>query len=69
MSSLLGNTVIITSPTATTLAEVEAEVLAQVMEANRYNQSKVAKLLGISRTTLRTKLKAAYGNRFIGTRG
>lgn len=68
MSSLLGNTVVITKATSTTLAEVEAEVIAQTMEANRYNQSKVARILGISRGALRTKLKAAYGDRYIGSR-
>ena len=39
------------------LAEVEAPMLEVVMQKVRYNQSKAAKLLGLNRGTLRTKLK------------
>ncbi len=39
------------------LAEVEAEYLAQVVEATRGNLTKAAAILGIDRKTLRTKLK------------
>ena len=39
------------------LAEVEEPLLRAVMEITRYNQSKAARLLGMSRGTLRIKLK------------
>jgi Fis family transcriptional regulator, factor for inversion stimulation protein len=39
------------------LAEVEAPMLEVVMNKVRQNQSKAAKLLGLNRGTLRTKLK------------
>lgn len=40
------------------LAEVEEPLLKSVMEQTRGNQSKAAILLGLSRGTLRKKLKA-----------
>lgn len=39
------------------LAEVEASLLAGVMQHTGNNQSKTATLLGLSRGTLRTKLR------------
>ena len=39
------------------LAEVEAPLLQAVMEKVKYNQSKAARLLGLNRGTLRTKLR------------
>ena len=39
------------------LREVEPPLLNAVMEFSNHNQSKAAKILGINRTTLRTKLK------------
>ena len=42
------------------LSEIEAPLLETVMSYTRGNQSKAAKLLGISRGTLRKKLKK-YG--------
>ena len=39
------------------LAEVEAPMLAAVLTKVRYNQSKAARMLGLNRGTLRTKLK------------
>jgi Fis family transcriptional regulator len=39
------------------LAEVEAPLLEAVMARVRHNQSKAAKLLGLNRGTLRSKLK------------
>lgn len=47
---------------------VEAPMLRSVMELTRYNQSKAARVLGISRGTLRTKLKRYFDDEFIGTR-
>ena len=39
------------------LNEVEPPLLRSVMQFSNNNQSKAAKILGINRTTLRTKLK------------
>ena len=48
--------------------EVEAPLFRTVMEMTRYNQSKAARVLGVSRGTLRTKLKRYFVDEFIGTR-
>ena len=50
------------------LEEVEAPLFRTVMELTRYNQSKAARVLGVSRGTLRTKLKRYFDDEFIGTR-
>ena len=50
------------------LEEVEAPLFRTVMELTRYNQSKAARVLGVSRGTLRTKLKHYFDDEFIGTR-
>ena len=50
------------------LEEIEAPLFRTVMEMTRYNQSKAAKVLGLSRGTLRTKLKQYFDDEFIGTR-
>ncbi len=50
------------------LEVIEKPMLRTVMEMMRYNQSKAAKALGISRGTLRTKLKEYFDDEFIGTR-
>lgn len=42
---------------ALVLAEVEAPLLEAVLASVRYNQSKAARMLGLNRGTLRTKLK------------
>lgn len=47
---------------------VEAPLFRTVMEMTRYNQSKAARVLGVSRGTLRTKLKRYFDEEFIGTR-
>ncbi len=51
------------------LEEIEAPLFRTVMELTRYNQSKAARVLGVSRGTLRTKLKRYFDDEFIGTRG
>ena len=43
---------------------VEKELLTTIMEVANYNQSKAAKLLGISRGNLRTKLVKYYGTKY-----
>lgn len=50
------------------MEEVEGPLFRSVMELTRYNQSKAARVLGVSRGTLRTKLKYYFGDEFIGTR-
>lgn len=50
------------------MEEVEAPLFRSVMELTRYNQSKAARVLGVSRGTLRTKLKYYFDDEFIGTR-
>ncbi|MCR9191593.1 MAG: Fis family transcriptional regulator [Gammaproteobacteria bacterium] len=49
--------------------EIEGPLFRTVMELTRYNQSKAARVLGVSRGTLRTKLKRYFDDEFIGTRG
>lgn len=44
---------------------VEKEVYKQAMEMCKYNQSKAAKELGVSRNTFRTKLKQHFPNVYI----
>ena len=39
------------------------------MENCRYNQSRAAIVLGVSRGTLRTKLKRYFDDQYVGTRG
>lgn len=48
--------------------EFEQQWLQGTMEKHRWNQSKTAIALGMSRGTLRTKLKQYFGNKYIGTR-
>ena len=48
--------------------EIEAPLFRTVMELTRYNQSKAARVFGVSRGTLRTKLKRYFDDEFIGTR-
>lgn len=48
------------------IQEVEKYVLSNVMDSVRYNQTKASKILGISRTSLRTKLKQYFGNKYVG---
>ncbi len=50
------------------IEEVEAPLFRTVMEMTRYNQSKAARVLGVSRGTLRTKLKHYFDDEFIGSR-
>jgi Fis family transcriptional regulator len=48
---------LVTDLYALVLSEVEAPMLEAVLAKARYNQSKAAKMLGLNRGTLRTKLK------------
>lgn len=49
-----------------TLSKAEANILAECMKENRYNQSTVSRTLGISRTALRQKLITHFGNEYVG---
>lgn len=46
------------------LAEVEPPLLQAVMEKRRGNQLQAAKILGISRGTIRKKLQRYFGTRY-----
>lgn len=48
------------------LFEVEAGMYEAIMHFCKGNQSKAAKVLGVSRGTLRTKLKLYYGTTHVG---
>jgi len=51
------------------LAQVEEPLLDTVMGQVKYNQSQAALSLGISRGTLRAKLKKYFDDKYISTRG
>ena len=48
--------------------EVEGPLFKTVMEHCKYNQSRAAIMLGISRGTLRTKLRKHFDDKYVGTR-
>lgn len=48
------------------LGEVESAVYEAIMKFTRGNQSKAAVLMGVSRGTLRTKLKQYFGTTHVG---
>lgn len=50
------------------LEEVEMPLFRAVMEHCKYNQSRAALMLGISRGTLRTKLRQYFDDKYVGTR-
>jgi Fis family transcriptional regulator len=52
-----------------TLADAEATILSVAMEQNRYNQSKTATQVGLSRGALRYKLREYFGNKYVGSKG
>jgi len=47
---------------------VEPPLLKIVMERYRYNQCQAAQVLGLSRGTLRTKLRYHFNDKYVGTR-
>ena len=50
------------------LEEIEVPLFKAVMEHCKYNQSRAAVLLGISRGTLRTKLRRYFDDKYVGSR-
>ncbi len=50
------------------LEEIEIPLYKVVMEHCRYNQSRAAIILGVSRGTLRVKLKRYFDDQYVGTR-
>ena len=50
------------------LEEVETPLFRAVMEHCKYNQSRAAVMLGISRGTLRTKLRHYFDDKYVGSR-
>lgn len=51
------------------IEEVETPLFRAVMEHCKYNQSRAAVMLGISRGTLRTKLRRYFDDKYVGSRG
>jgi Fis family transcriptional regulator, factor for inversion stimulation protein len=49
------------------MAEVEPALLETVMKTNRFNQSKLARILGLSRGTTRSKLRRYFGDKYAGS--
>lgn len=50
------------------LEEIETPLFRAVMEHCKYNQSRAAAVLGISRGTLRTKLRRYFDDKYVGSR-
>lgn len=50
------------------LSEIEPALFDAVMQKTKYNQVRAAKILGISRGTLRKKLKLYFDDKYVGTR-
>lgn len=50
------------------LEEVEIPLFKCVMEHCKYNQSRAALMLGVSRGTLRTKLRHYFDDQYVGSR-
>lgn len=50
------------------LEEIEMPLLESVMMHCKYNQCKAAEILGLSRGTLRTKLRHYFDDKYVGFR-
>ena len=50
------------------LEEIETPLFRAVMEHCKYNQSRASSMLGISRGTLRTKLRHYFDDKYVGSR-
>jgi Fis family transcriptional regulator len=51
------------------IEEIETPLFRAVMEHCKYNQSRAAVMLGVSRGTLRTKLRRYFDDKYVGSRG
>ena len=51
------------------IEEIEMPLYKAVIENCRYNQCRAAILLGVSRGTLRARLKYYFGDQYVGSRG
>lgn len=51
------------------IEEIEVPLYKAVIEHCRYNQCRAAILLGVSRGTLRAKLKYYFDDQYVGSRG
>ncbi len=58
----------ITDLHSTVLEQVEEPLFKAMIEHSKYNQSKAAEILGLSRGTLRTKLKHYFDDQYCGAR-
>ncbi len=56
-------------PLGKTKAYIESQYVEWMLRESRYNQSKAANNMGISRGCLRAKLKEHFGDRYCETRG
>jgi Fis family transcriptional regulator len=50
------------------IEEMEPQLLTVVMQHCKYNQSKAAAMLGLSRGTLRAKLRYYFDDKYVGER-
>ena len=50
---------------ALVMEAIEPALFKEVLKFSRYNQSEAARCLGLSRGTLRTRLKAYFGETYI----
>jgi len=50
---------------STALVKAEEAVIENAYIRSKYNQSRAARLLGISRGSLRTKLKTYFGDKYL----
>lgn len=50
------------------MEEVETPLFRAVMEHCKYNQSRASLMLGVSRGTLRTKLRHYFDDKYVGSR-
>ncbi len=51
------------------ITTIENEIIEALMVGVRYNQSKAAKALQLSRGTTRTLLSTRFGNKYVGFKG
>ena len=50
------------------IEQIEPALFQTVIEHCKYNQLRAARVMGLSRGTLRTKLKKYFGDKYCGTR-